>query len=274
MMPVATLPELLSLAAVAFVLGMRHGVDADHLAAIDALTRCNTDARPATARRTGLWFSLGHGAIVVAFALLVALSARTWVVPDWLTPLGAWCSIAMLTLLGALNLMAWHRTSPHAAVTLAGWRSRLFSRALRACGPAGVAGVGALFALSFDTLSQAALMAVSGAAHRSLAAVAGLACAFALGMILVDGLNGWWVARLIQNPGQDAARASRVMCVAVSGISLGTAALGAAAQLSSGVAVWAGAHSGLVASAILAIVAASFLAGLALARRVPPLTIA
>ena len=34
-------PDLLGLAAVAFVLGMRHGVDADHLAAIDAMTRCN-----------------------------------------------------------------------------------------------------------------------------------------------------------------------------------------------------------------------------------------
>ena len=274
MTPVAALPELLSLAAVAFVLGMRHGVDADHLAAIDALTRCNTEARPATARRTGLWFSLGHGAIVVAVALLVALSARTWVVPDWLVPFGAWASIAMLTVLGALNLIAWHRTSPHAAVTLTGWRSRLFNRALRACRPAGVAGVGALFALSFDTLSQAALMAVSGAAHRSLPEVAGLSCAFAFGMILVDGLNGWWVARLIQNPGQDAVAASRVMCVAVSGISLGTAALGAAAQVSAGVAGWAEAHSGWLALSIVAIVGASFLAGLALVRREAPLTIA
>src|SRR3979490_259233 len=59
MNPTPSLSELLALAVVALVLGMRHGVDADHLAAIDAMTRCNADARPALARRTGLWFSIG-----------------------------------------------------------------------------------------------------------------------------------------------------------------------------------------------------------------------
>ena len=86
-------------------------------------------------------------------------------------------------------------------------------------------GVGVLFALSFDTLSQAALMAATGAASQGLAAVALLAGAFVLGMIMADGLNGWWVAHLVQRPGAGSARASRVMCVAISGISLGTAAL-------------------------------------------------
>ncbi len=93
-------------------------------------------------------------------------------------------------------------------------------------------------------------------------------------MIVTDGLNGWWVARLIQRPGAGSARASRVMCIAISGISLGTAALGAAAQLSRTVAGWAGSHSQWLALAIVAIVAASFLVGLALARRGAPLNIA
>ncbi len=101
-----------------------------------------------------------------------------------------------------------------------------------------------------------------------------LACAFVLGMIVTDGLNGWWVARLIQRPGAGAARASRVMCVAISGISLGTAALGAAAQLSPTVAAWAEANASLVALAIVGVVGASFVAGLALARREAPFTIA
>jgi hypothetical protein len=82
------------------------------------------------------------------------------------------------------------------------------------------------------------------------------------------------VARLIQRPGADSARASRVMCVAISGVSLGTAALGAAAQLSPAVARWAAGHSELLALAIVGSVAASFAAGLALAGRAPPLTTA
>ena len=76
MIATVTLPELAGLASMALVLGMRHGVDADHLAAIDAMTRCNAVARPGLARRTGIWFSLGHGGVVLAIALAVAATAR------------------------------------------------------------------------------------------------------------------------------------------------------------------------------------------------------
>ena len=274
MNPAASPSDLLGLAVVALVLGMRHGVDADHLAAIDAMTRCNAQARPALARRTGVWFSVGHGAVVLAVAFAVALTAHAWAAPGWLEPFGAWASIAMLALLGVLNLATWRRTAPDAAVALTGWRSRLFEGALRACSRRAVTAVGMLFAVSFDTVSQAALMAATGLARQGLGAVALLAGAFVLGMIVTDGLNGWWVARLIQRPGAGAARASRVMCVAISGISLGTAALGAAAQLSPAVAAWAEGNSALVALSVVAVVAASFLAGLALARREPSLTTA
>src|SRR5471032_912362 len=188
----ASLPELLGLALVALVLGMRHGVDADHLAAIDAMTRCNAQARPALARRTGLWFSTGHGAVVLAVAFGVALTAHAWAAPGWLEPFGAWASIAMLVLLGMLNLVAWRRTAPDAVVALTGWRSSLFDGALRACSRRAVFGVGVLFAASFDTVSQAALMAATGAASQGLLAVALLAGEFVFGMIVTDGLNGWW----------------------------------------------------------------------------------
>ena len=268
-----SLSDLLALAVVALVLGMRHGVDADHLAAIDAMTRCNADARPALARRTGLWFSVGHGAVVLAVAFAVALSAHAWAAPGWLEPFGAWASIAMLVLLGTLNLVAWRQAAPGAPVALAGWRSRLYAGALKACSRRAVMGVGVLFAVSFDTVSQAALMAATGAASHGLAAVALLAGTFVVGMIVTDGLNGWWVARLIQRPGAGSARASRVMCIAISGVSLGTAALGAAAQLSPVVAGWAELHAQWLALLIVSIVAASFVAGLALARRGAPLTI-
>jgi high-affinity nickel-transport protein len=86
-------------------------------------------------------------------------------------------------------------------------------------------------------------------------------------MLLTDGLNGWWVARLIQRPGAGAAAASRVMCVAVSLVSLGTAAIGAAAEMSGSVATWADVHGHWIAGAIVTIMAASFALGLLLARR-------
>jgi high-affinity nickel-transport protein len=138
-----------------------------------------------------LWFSIGHGLVVLAVAFGVALTAHAWAAPGWLEPFGAWASIAMLVLLGVLNLVAWRRTAPGSPVALTGWRSRLFDGALRACSRRAVMGVGVLFAVSFDTVSQAALMAATGVANHSLAAVALLAGAFVVGMIVTDGLNGW-----------------------------------------------------------------------------------
>ena len=80
-----TLPgDWLSLLILTFVLGMKHGFDADHLATIDGLTRYNARTRPGMARYCGTFFSLGHGAVVMAIALgvsaLAGRPARRW--PD------------------------------------------------------------------------------------------------------------------------------------------------------------------------------------------------
>jgi len=258
--------DLLGLVCLAFVLGLRHGVDADHLAAIDGMARFNAAKRPALARLTGLWFSVGHGVVVLVVASVVASVAHGWDAPRWLEPFGAWASIVILLLLGVFNLLAVRRTPPGAVVTFEGWRSTLYGRVLQASGPWPILGVGALFAISFDTLSQAALMAVTGTATRGLLAVALLAGAFVIGMIVTDGLNGWFVASLMARSQRGAARASRVMALAVSGVSMGTAALGAAAQSSAAADRWIEAHQGRFALLIVGIVLASFALGLRLTR--------
>jgi high-affinity nickel-transport protein len=258
--------DLFGLVCLAFVLGLRHGVDADHLAAIDGMARFNAATRPALARLTGLWFSVGHGLVVLVVALVVASVAHAWDAPQWLEPFGAWASIVILLLLGVFNLLALRRAPPGAVVAFTGWRSTLYGRVLQAAGPWPILGVGALFAISFDTLSQAALMAVTGTATRGLLAVALLAGAFVTGMIVTDGLNGWFVASLMARSHQGAARASRVMALSVSGVSMGTAALGAAAQSSAAAHRWIEAHQGRFALLIVGIVLASFVAGLRLTR--------
>ena len=71
-----TLPnDWFALAALVFVLGMKHGFDADHLATIDGLTRYNARHNPKLARLCGALFSLGHGTIVVLIALTVSTVA-------------------------------------------------------------------------------------------------------------------------------------------------------------------------------------------------------
>ena len=146
-----------ALVLLVFVLGVKHGFDADHLATIDGLTRYNARARPRMARFCGGLFSLGHGAVVVAIALGVSLLSGGWSAPEWLEFSGAWISIAFLVLLGVLNLRAVFAAEAHEVVRPVGLKGRWLGRLARVSDPAGVAMVGALFALSFDTVSQAAL---------------------------------------------------------------------------------------------------------------------
>ena len=58
-------PALLGAAALAYAFGLRHAVDADHIAAIDNVTRKLMQAGGGRSA-SGLWFSLGHAAVVAA----------------------------------------------------------------------------------------------------------------------------------------------------------------------------------------------------------------
>ena len=74
-----TLPnDWIALLALVFVLGLKHGLDADHLVAIDGLTRYNAQMRPLMARWCGFFFSLGHGAIVIVVAFTVGALTGEW----------------------------------------------------------------------------------------------------------------------------------------------------------------------------------------------------
>ncbi len=258
--------DFASLALVILLLGMKHGFDADHLAAIDGLTRYNAASRPRLARAAGMLFSAGHGLVVVGVAVGVALLARAWRVPEWLEAFGAWVSIALLTLLALLNIVAVLRTPGHEVAQLEGWRSGAFARLLRAGNPLMVMGVGTLFALSIDTVSQAALFAVTASQFGGWRAALLLALLFVTGMLMTDGVNGLWIARLIRRSDRSARVASRVMALAVSGVGLLTAALTFASRTLPDVSTWAQGKELWFGAAVVAVVGASFAFGQHLAR--------
>jgi nickel/cobalt transporter (NiCoT) family protein len=258
--------DLAALYTLVFTLGLRHGLDADHLVTIDGLTRFNTVARPRLARWCGLLFSLGHGAIVMAIALAVGLAAEQWMVPGWLEEVGAWISIAFLAALGLLNLAAVVNAEPHEVVQTVAVKGRLLAGLTRTSRPAAVAAVGALFALSFDTVSQAALFAFTATRVGGWEHALALGLLFTLGMMLADGANGLWIATLLRNADRRARIASRVMGLVIAGLSLAVAAYGAARYFSPPVADWSDGRELTLGLGVLAIVAASYLATRLLAR--------
>ncbi len=94
-----------------------------------------------------------------------------------------------------------------------------------------------------------------------------MASLFMLGMLLTDGINGLWIARLMASADQVALIASRVMGLVVSCISLLVAAFGAAKLLSPSINAWSEGKELIVGCALVAIIALSYVAALRLTRR-------
>ena len=262
--------EWFALLALVFVLGAKHGLDADQLATIDGLTRHNLRTAPHRARWCGSLFSLGHGMVVMAIALGVGLASERWQVPAWMEDVGTWISSGFLTLLGVLNLCAVLLAPSSDMVATVGIKAGLLQRLQAASHPLAIAAVGALFALSFDTLSQAALFALTATQHGGLEHAALLGMAFTLGMLLADGANGLWIARLLRRADRRARIASRVMGLMVAAISFGVAGFGLARWLHADLSAWYEGKELAVGMAVVARLAASFVVGNLLAREAPP----
>jgi high-affinity nickel-transport protein len=105
----ANRPVLLGTALLAYTFGLRHAVDADHISAIDNVTRkLMQDRRHPVG--VGLFFSLGHSTIVVALSIAIAVAAG--LVKGHLPELqsagaliGTSISAAFLLLIAAINMI-------------------------------------------------------------------------------------------------------------------------------------------------------------------------
>ena len=101
-------PSLASLGLIAYCFGCRHGVDADHIAAIDGVTRKLVAAgqRPLL---VGLFFSLGHCAVVfvICGSVVASSSVNGAQMEAWEgagAAVGPWVAAAVLLCLGVLNV--------------------------------------------------------------------------------------------------------------------------------------------------------------------------
>jgi high-affinity nickel-transport protein len=259
-----------SLVALVFLLGMKHGFDADHLATIDGLTRVNSRAQRPFARYCGALFSLGHGAVVMLIALVVGSATSRWETPAWLELSGVWISILFLTALGLVNVHAVLSAAPEEVVRPVGLKGRFLGSLGRAGTPWLVALVGALFALSFDTVSQAALFALTATQFGGIGHALMLGAMFVVGMLVTDGINGVWISRLILRSDEIARVASRVIGLAVGAVSLLIAAFSAAKMLFPRLDAWSEGKELAFGAAVILVVFGSFVLGRALARGATP----
>ncbi len=221
----ALAPIAIEPTALIFLLGMRHGLDPDHVAMIDGLTmRAIAAGRPG-AGWIGTWFSLGHSLAVGAVAVLVALLSARLVAPDWLPAVIDWLVIVLLLLVGALNLQGLVRRTPNAGRSLP-------ERAMPAwlvgrVGPLPTIAIGILFGLVFDTASQAAAWGAAATATGGVKSAIVIAAAFAIGMMLVDTVDSQLLAHFARSgqQGEQLARWRRAATWVIVALSFGTAGL-------------------------------------------------
>jgi high-affinity nickel-transport protein len=207
-------PAILSLCPIAFGYGLRHAVDADHIAAIDNVTRKLIEQQEKSVA-VGFFFSLGHSTVVILMCLLVALGT------DFMSRqfpqfqeigglVGTSISATFLLVIAAINFVifveiyqafqgarAGRRLNDDALQDLLNSRGllarlvrplfRLVSRSWH------MYPIGFLFGLGFDTTSEVALLGIAatqGASHLPVWSIMIFPLLFTAGMCLVDTTDG------------------------------------------------------------------------------------
>lgn len=206
-------PLMLGTALLAWGLGLRHAVDADHIAAIDNVTRklMNDGQRPIA---TGLWFAIGHSGIIAIASSGIALATGALAGMGAFKEVGGVIATAVSALflfaIAAMNLIilrsvwktfrhvraggAYVEDDLNLLLAARGPMSKLFGPMFRLVRRSWhMAPLGFLFGLGFDTATEVAILGMSAgqAAHGvSLGTLLVLPALFAAGMALVDTLDG------------------------------------------------------------------------------------
>ena len=211
-------PVLGGLAVLAYSFGLRHAFDADHISAIDNVTRkLLADGRRPLG--VGFFFSLGHSTVVfvLSLGLAVAAGAVHRAIPAlqfYGGTVGAGVSGVFLWTIGLLNvailvgIVQVARAARTAGIDEAELEDRLANRGFmsRICRgrfrlisrSSQIYPVGVLFGLGFDTASEVGLLAITAGAatgHVPPLAIVALPCLFAAGMSLMDTADGVFMSK-------------------------------------------------------------------------------
>ncbi len=206
-------PALLGMALLVYGLGLRHAVDADHIAAIDNVTRklMQMHQRPVS---VGFFFAFGHSAIIVMVAGTVAVAAtlldRFQTFKDVGGTISTIISAVFLLSIAAMNIFIFasiYRTYRRARATGhyveedldillngRGFLARLLRPVFKlVTRPWHMLLLGFLFGLGFDTATEVAMFGVSvqqASQGVPLISVLVFSALFAAGMSLVDTTDG------------------------------------------------------------------------------------
>ncbi len=223
-------PLLLGTALLAYGFGLRHAVDADHIAAIDNVTRklMQQGQRPLG---VGCFFSLGHSTVVFGLSAAVAITAvaikgRFSAIENFGNIAGTLLSASFLLAIAIINIVVlgaiirtfrgvkaggdYAEEDLDRMLAKRGFLARIFRSLFRLVNHSWqMYPVGLLFGLGFDTATEIGLLGISAAgASKGLPiwSIMMFPALFAAGMTLIDttdsllmlGAYGWAFAKPIR----------------------------------------------------------------------------
>lgn len=206
---------------IALTLGMRHGLDLDHLAIIDAITR-RISPNHKLSRFVGFLFSLGHGVVVIIFSVLINIFVKELSLPIWLNNLMLIVSIAFLIVFGSINIFSLFKPNNRLNIKLI-FLEKFFSKLsfLKIENPFNIVLIGGIFAISFDTVSQVALFSLNTALFLKVFFPIVLGATFMLGMMITDGINGYIVSFFIDQSKKISFTLARILTLCIGLFSTG-----------------------------------------------------
>ncbi|CAA7600384.1 High-affinity nickel-transport protein [Acididesulfobacillus acetoxydans] len=212
-------PELLGMAVLSYSFGLRHAFDADHIAAIDNMTRKLIQEQKKT-KGVGFFFSCGHSTVVIIMGLLTIFAVK-WAqaaLPQFQAVGGVIATLVsgvFLILLAAINFVI----LKDILKTFSSMRNGTYTPESAERPDKGVVNrtinrlfdmvannrhvylVGFLFGLGFDTATQIAVLATSASASAAgipWVAILAFPILFTAGMSMMDTLDGFFMSTAYQ----------------------------------------------------------------------------
>lgn len=202
------------------VLGMRHGLDVDHITAIDNLVRLHNATKKS--RLVGAGFSSGHMISVLAEMIFIIYVVGSLTSTGNLQFWGGVTGAVALGTIGGVNIYAIKKWGKSGSAILA---TKILKRT-GMLGPVGSALVtGLVFGLGFDTATQISAITLSAVASATTGIQTALILSgfFALGMIPIDTLDSVLLRSAFSKIFHT--KAFRYMAYALSGAAVSVAAL-------------------------------------------------
>ncbi|MGY4385773.1 high-affinity nickel-transport protein [Pedobacter sp. UYP24] len=169
-----------------FVLGLRHGLDPDHIALIDNITLKCVEEKRSYSRWVGSFFALGHGLTVTLISVLISsFSIQLNGAKSFFT-YTEWLPTLLLIVVGCANLhqlLKRPNEVPASRLALIPKSWNIQSK------PIFIVFVGMVFAMVFDTTTQAAAWGYAASSPLNLTGAFILGAIFTMGMLLSDTID-------------------------------------------------------------------------------------